>query len=135
MADQSTSRPTSPVPDEGDFWLNRATRDAVEGRETPLPAAHARHQPLRTSVRRPVPLIATLNYGLTYSVPLQVRNLSPTDAFVEMADADLAAGMWIEFVLRYHDRDEFVELRLPAQVVRADGEGVALHFVSPIARQ
>lgn len=126
MADKFTHRPATTVPEGGDFWVNRAARDAYE--ETPLPAAHASHEPLRVSARRPVPLIATLNYGLTYSVPLRIRDLSPTDAFVEIPDSSLTPGMWVEFMLRYHYEGEFTELRLPAQVVRADTEGVALQF-------
>jgi hypothetical protein len=131
MAHKSTSRPTSRVRHGGDFWLNRATRDAVDNRdETPLSEAHKRHEPLRLSVRRPTSLIATLNFGPTYSVPLPVRDLSPTDAFVEMPTSELESGTSVEFVLHFLREGELQELRLPAQVVRADAEGVALQFGS-----
>ncbi len=120
---QKTIPGTAPSAAGGDFWRTRAARTGGgKCAEEASPAA------LRHGVRRPVPLVAMLNYRLTYSIPLHVRNLSLTDAYVEMPMPDLEVGASVEFVLRYHYRDEPVELRLAARVARAEPEGVALQF-------
>lgn len=125
MAQKSSS--VTAAAGRAEFWLNRAARAAHE------PEGRTRRTapgPLRISVRRQTAFSATLNYGLTDSVVLHVRDLSPTDAFVEMDGPELAVGAAVEFVLRGRYRDRPVELRVAANVVRVDADGMALHFGS-----
>jgi len=111
-------------------WLTHAAHARYESdpAEDPLPAAHARHVPLRGSVRRRKPLKALVNYGMTYSALQPVRDLSLTDVFVEMDPSPLTAGAGMEFVLRYRYRGRPVELRLSGVVKRIEPDGVALQF-------
>jgi hypothetical protein len=111
-------------------WLTHAARARYENEpaEDPLPAAHARHALLRGGVRRRKPLTALVNYGMTYSALLPVRDLSLTDVFVEMDPAFLSVGASLEFVLRYRYRGRPVELRLSGVVRRIEPDGVALRF-------
>ena len=111
-------------------WMTNTARARYGGdsADEPLPAAHARHAPLRGGVRHHKPLMALVNYGMTYSALQPVRDLSPTDAFVEMDPASLSVGTELEFVLRYRYRGRPVELRLSGVVKRIEPDGVALQF-------
>lgn len=113
-----------------DVWLTNAARARYESgpTEDPLPAQHARHALLRGGVRRHKPLKALINYGMNYSALHAVRDLSPTDAFVEMNPANLAVGSELEFVLRYRYLGRPVELRLSGIVTRIEPDGIALQF-------
>lgn len=82
----------------------------------------------RHSLRRPLHLEVLVNYGLTYSIPWQMRDLSMNGAFVEIEAGPLAESAYLEVVLRYNYKGERVELRLPATVERVEGKGMALRF-------
>jgi hypothetical protein len=113
------------------FWLTHAFRARYEGDKSEDPllsAARAPHVHWRHAVRRRKPLEALVNYGMTNSVLRQVRDLSPTDAFVEMSPANLSVGSEVEFVLRYRYQGRLIELRLSATVNRVVPDGVALKF-------
>ncbi|HKQ30525.1 MAG TPA: PilZ domain-containing protein [Burkholderiales bacterium] len=100
---------------EQSFWIDRAlTAQSTEG---------ARH-----SLRRRPDLDVLVNYGLAYSRPWQVRDLSMNGAFVEIEGGPLPEMTYVEVVLRYHYKGRDVELRLPATVRRVVGQGMALRF-------
>ena len=82
----------------------------------------------RASIRKKISLNVLINHDLTYSKRWKVRDLSMSGAWVEMAGEELAPGTPIEAVLSLKERDEYILYRLPAQVVRMDGNGVALRF-------
>jgi hypothetical protein len=105
------------------FWLGRAleAREQERIRDVPVPAP-------RHSVRRPFGVEALVNHGLSYSTPWRVRDLSLTGAFVEMDATQLPQGENVEFVLRYRYKNQSVEHRIPATVMRAAPDGVALTF-------
>ena len=105
------------------FWLGRAleAREQERIRDVPVPAP-------RHSVRRPFGVEAFVNHGLSYSTPWRVRDLSLTGAFVEMDATQLPQGENVEFVLRYRYKNQSVEHRIPATVMRAAPDGVALTF-------
>ena len=120
----------TPATGRPSVWLTQAARARYESdpADDLLPAAHARHAPLRGSVRRRKPLKALVNYGMTYSALQPVRDLSLTDVFVEMDPAPLTMGAGMEFVLRYRYRGRPVELRLSGVIKRIEPDGVALQF-------
>jgi hemolysin activation/secretion protein len=96
-------------------------REQERIRDVPVPAP-------RHSVRRPFGVEALVNHGLSYSTPWRVRDLSLTGAFVEMDATQLPQGENVEFVLRYRYKNQSVEHRIPATVMRAASDGVALTF-------
>jgi hypothetical protein len=115
---------TSTVENAGDFWLSRAARE----QQARAPRGDALVPEPRVSLRRRIPLEVLVNYGMTYSVPWRVRDLSLHGAFVEMDAADLQEGSYVEFVLRYRYKDKAFEHRLPAKIARLGADGVALEF-------
>ena len=79
-------------------------------------------------LRKKIPYVALINYGLTYSMPWHVHDLSPSGALVEMDATDLKEGAYVEFVLRFHYKGRSIEHRIPARVMRISTAGVALKF-------
>lgn len=125
MERKSFSQQVPAATAEQTFWLGRA----LEAREAEL----ARNAPVaepRDSIRRPFGIEALINYGLSYSTPWRVRDLSLTGAFVEMETnaEQLPLGAYVEFVLRYRYKNQFVEHRIPATVTRNAPDGLALTF-------
>lgn len=85
--------------------------------------------PLRASPRRRTPFEAVINYGLSYSAVWHLRSLNLNGALLEKSGVhDLPLGAQVELVLRYRYKNEPVELRVPARVVRLTAEGAALTF-------
>lgn len=82
----------------------------------------------RVSIRIKIPLNILINRDLTYSEPRKIRDLSLNGALVEIGQGDLVPGTPIEAVIALKDHDEFDSHRLPAEVVRADHNGVAVRF-------
>lgn len=121
---------STPPTGRSSVWLTNTVRARYgsDFADEPLPAAHARHAPLRGGVRRHKPLMALVNHGMTYSALRPVRDLSLTDVFVEMDPASLSVGAGMEFVLRYRYQGRPVELRLAGVVRRIEPDGVALQF-------
>ncbi len=58
----------------------------------------------------------------------ELRDISPDGAFVETKDFALAKGTHVEVVLRISRGGQFTHCRLPAEVVRVEGDGAALMF-------
>jgi len=69
-----------------------------------------------------------LNYGLTHSEVVPIRDLTMGGVFVQMTAVELHEGALLELMLRYRYKDRHIEHRLPAQVVRVTPDGVALRF-------
>lgn len=113
-----------------DHWMRRVAYEKQYRSATAPADATPRRSDLsdRAEPRKTTPFTALVNYGLTYSVPWHVRDLSPTGAFVEMNASDVPQGSFVEFVLRFPYKDHHVEHRLPAKVVRVEPNGVALEF-------
>ena len=82
----------------------------------------------RASIRKKISLDVLINHDLAYSKRWKVRDLSMSGAWVEKTGAELTPGTPIEAVLSLRERNEFILYRLPAEVVRRDGNGVALRF-------
>ena len=82
----------------------------------------------RHSLRRQTRLDILVNYGMTYSVPWQVRDLSMDGAFIEIENGPLPETTYMEIVLRYSYKERNIELRIPATVARVVGQGMALKF-------
>ncbi len=114
------SHPSAP----DDFWLGRAVKERLRrGDQT-----HGSVFAYRSDARKQIPLEALVNYGLTYSVPWHIRDLSPTGAFVEMDPADFSEGAYVEFVLRFQYKGKPIEHRLPGKVTRIEPNGIPLRF-------
>jgi hypothetical protein len=88
----------------------------------------------RRDMRKKIPLPVLVNYGKTHSYGMthsgawRTRDLSVGGTFVEMSAAELSTGAPVEVVLRFPCRQQTVEHRLPAKVVRINPDGVALQF-------
>jgi hypothetical protein len=93
-----------------------------------LRARNAPQTEQRHSLRRPLNLEVLVNYGLTYSVPWHVRDLSMQGAYIEIESGPLAESAYLEVVLRFQYKGERLELRLPATVERVEGKGMAVRF-------
>ena len=83
---------------------------------------------LRSNPRKTIPIEVVLNYGLTHSEVVPIRDLTMGGVFVEMTAVELHEGALLELLLRYRYKDRHIEHRLPAQVVRVTPDGVALRF-------
>lgn len=93
------------------------------------PAVGMAPAPLRASPRRRTPFEAVINYGLSYSAVWRLRSLNLNGAWLEKIGVhDLPLGAQVELVLRYRYKNEPVELRVPARVMRLTAEGAALAF-------
>jgi hypothetical protein len=112
-----------PVEQAQSFWLGRVweARQA-DGTRNVVPTE------ARQTLRRRSGSDVLINHGLSYSIPWQVRDLSLQGAFVEADSGQLPAGSTVEVVMRYHYKDQDVEVRLPATVTRVDARGMALKF-------
>ena len=84
----------------------------------------------RSSIRKKISLNIVINYDLAYSKRWKVRDLSLGGAMVEMRRDELLPGTPVEAVLALKEHGEYGLHRLPAEVVRADRNGVALRFRS-----
>jgi hypothetical protein len=82
----------------------------------------------RQSIRKSIPLHILVNQDFTYSKRWKVRDLSLNGARLEMNRDEISPGTTVEAVLSLREDDEYDLHRVPAYVVRADGEGVALQF-------
>ncbi|OGI45375.1 MAG: hypothetical protein A2151_01570 [Candidatus Muproteobacteria bacterium RBG_16_65_34] len=113
-----------------DHWMKSVAYERQYRDAAAHPGARPRDPGLndRTEPRAKIPFTALVNYGLTYSAPWRVRDLSPNGAFVEMSTTDIPQGAFVEFVLRFAYKGRNVEHRLPAKVVRVEPNGVALGF-------
>jgi hypothetical protein len=82
----------------------------------------------RSSIRKKISLNIVINYDLAYSKRWKMRDLSLGGAMVEMKRDELLPGTLVEAVLALKEHGEYGLHRLPAEVVRADRNGVALRF-------
>ena len=82
----------------------------------------------RSSIRKKISLNIVINYDLVYSKRWKMRDLSLGGAMVEMKRDELLPGTPVEAVLALKEHGEYGLHRLPAEVVRADRNGVALRF-------
>lgn len=82
----------------------------------------------RSSIRKKISLNIVINYDLAYSKRWKMRDLSLGGAMVEMKRNELLPGTPVEAVLALKEHGEYGLHRLPAEVVRADRNGVALRF-------
>lgn len=82
----------------------------------------------RLSLRKAVPLSVVLNYGMSYSAPAAIRDMSLGGACLDMSPVDLGEGTAAELIVRFRYKGVLKEHRLPATVIRVEDEGVALHF-------
>lgn len=126
MERKTTSGTSAPTGNPAGIWL----RGAGARPESSAPAGADRTDGdfAPRDLRKKIPYVALINYGLTYSVPRHVHDLSPSGALVEMDATDLKEGASVEFVLRFHYKGRSVEHRIPARVVRISTAGAALKF-------
>ena len=82
----------------------------------------------RLALRKSVPLSVVLNYGMSYSAPAAIRDISLGGACLDMTPVDLGLGSATELVVRFRYKGVLKEHHFPATVVRLDTDGVALHF-------
>lgn len=82
----------------------------------------------RHSIRKKISLNILINHGLDYSKRGKVRDLSLSGARLEVERKGLSPGTPVEAVLTLREHDEYDLYRVPADVVRADRDGVALRF-------
>lgn len=82
----------------------------------------------RTSIRKKPALDVLINYDLLYSRRWKVHDLSLNGALIQADSTDLPPGVSVEAVLRLKERGKSTLYRLPAEVVRVDGQGAALRF-------
>ena len=82
----------------------------------------------RASIRKKLSLNVLINHDLIYTKRWKVRDLSLNGVLLEMYGEDLAPGMPIEAVIAFQEHGESELYRLPAEVVRLGGDGVALRL-------
>ena len=82
----------------------------------------------RTSIRKDIALDVLINYDLLYSRRWKVHDLSLNGALIQTDMTDLPPGVSVEAVLQLKEQGKYGLYRLPADVVRADRQGVALRF-------
>lgn len=82
----------------------------------------------RHSIRKKISLNIVVNRDLAYSERWKVRDLSLSGVRLEAARNGLSPGTPVEAVLTLKQHDEYELHRMPADVVRADRDGVALRF-------
>jgi len=82
----------------------------------------------RQSIRKIITLNIIVNHDLAYSKRWKVRDLSLSGARLETGREGLSPGTPVEAVLTLGENGEYGLHRVPADVVRADRDGVALRF-------
>ncbi|MHB8729616.1 MAG: PilZ domain-containing protein [Sulfuricaulis sp.] len=82
----------------------------------------------RKSIRKRTSVNILINSDLAYSKSWTVRDLSVDGALIEADRVDLPLGALVEAVLTFEVRRQRDLFRLPANVVRADRNAVALKF-------
>ncbi|MBI5782130.1 MAG: PilZ domain-containing protein [Gammaproteobacteria bacterium] len=82
----------------------------------------------RQSIRKKIALNIIINHDLIYSKRWKVRDLSLSGARLETGKEGLSPGTPVEAVLTLRENGKYGWHRVPADVVRADRDGVALRF-------
>lgn len=81
----------------------------------------------RQSIRKKVSLNVLINHNLAYSKRWKVCDLSLSGAMLKAQDP-ISAGASVEVVFTLRGDDRYDQHRVPADVVRADRQGMALRF-------
>lgn len=82
----------------------------------------------RQSIRKKISLNILVNHDLAYPGRWKISDLSLSGARLEAGKDRISPGTPIEAVFTLKQRDEYDFHRVPADVVRVDGNGVAVRF-------
>ncbi len=82
----------------------------------------------RWTTRTPASLNVDLMYRDFEVVNCRTRDISLSGAYVEMQQLQPTPDMPIELIFKFGEIGNFTRYRVPAKVVRADGEGVGVMF-------
>lgn len=82
----------------------------------------------RFAVRKKISVDIIVNYDLDYTELWKTKNLSLNGVLVEMPQHDLPSRAEVEAILALADHNHLEQHHVPALVVRAAPNGVALMF-------
>ncbi len=82
----------------------------------------------RATERRAVTVDIYITHKLDYSARWKTKNLSMHGALITMAQEDLAPDCEVGAILALRSRNGEERHHIPARIVRADRDGVALRF-------
>lgn len=84
----------------------------------------------RISPRKELPCSLLLNTGSSFTIARAIHDISLVGAYVEIDPTGLAPGAIVELVMEFNTGRRNTTLQLSAEIVRIDGDGVALRFCS-----
>ncbi|MHB8455032.1 MAG: PilZ domain-containing protein [Acidiferrobacterales bacterium] len=82
----------------------------------------------RSTERRPISLDIFITHKLEYSARWKTRDLSLHGALIDMAHDDLPPECDVEAILAVKSQHGVEHHRIPARIIRAGENGVALRF-------
>ncbi|MFC1748484.1 PilZ domain-containing protein [Pseudomonadota bacterium] len=82
----------------------------------------------RWTTRTPANLCVDLMYKDLEVVNCRTRDISLSGAYVEVQQLQPASDTPIDLVFKFGEIGSFTKYRVPAKVVRTDGEGVGIMF-------
>lgn len=107
-----------------DVWLARAVT-AYEGSSRTRADASLRE---RVSIRKSFPCHILVNFGTTYAIASNIRDVSLTGAFVSLDTAGVQEGDAVEVMIAFEYKGRQIEHRIPATIARVQHQGIGLKF-------
>jgi hypothetical protein len=113
-----------------DVWLARAVsetipRDVHDGSFRTHAGASLRE---RVSIRKPFPCHILVDFGTTYAIASNIRDISLSGAFVDLNATGAQEGDAVEVVIAFEYKDRQIEHRIPATIARVQHQGIGLKF-------
>ena len=113
---------------QNDIWLARGVSASIAPTvDDSHPDSSLRE---RASVRKAVTCTILINFGTTYAIASNIRDISLAGVFVEMDTTGVRTGDTVEVVIAFGYQGRQIEHRIPALIARIQGAGVGLKFDS-----
>ena len=113
---------------QNDIWLARSVSVNVSPTADSSPIDSSLRE--RASVRKAVPCTILVNFGSTYAIASNIRDISLAGVFVEMDTTGARPGDPVEVVIAFGYQGRQIEHRIPALIARIQDAGVGLKFDS-----
>ena len=128
MVNKRLTRGSEQKNSQDDIWLARGVSASLTPSADHLATDSSLRE--RASIRKAATCTILVNFGNTYILASNIRDISLAGAFVEMDTTGARAGDTIEVVIAFGYQGRQIEHRIPAQIARIQDAGVGLKFDS-----
>ena len=126
MENKRSNRGGEPKNIQNDIWLARGVSASI----APTAGSSLTDSSLRerASIRKAVACTILVNFGSTYAIASNIRDISLAGVFVEMDTTGARTGDAVEVVIAFGYQGRQIEHRIPALIARIQDGGVGLKF-------